>query len=149
MVKTKITVQTAVSGLAHDIPAGQNQSHRQRGETFLNGATNIGVLGTFPELHDKEHQQARGHHHRHGGKQSSDDSDHLPSGGQTGLITDECHNEDAWSGRRLRDRKDICELAIRQPMIVDDALGVHLRQDCIAPANREQRKRAKKQEDPQ
>ena len=58
------------------------------------------------------------------------------------------HDEDARSRRRLRDSKDICELAVRQPVVVDDALGVHLRQNGVAP-NREQRERAKEQQDPQ
>src|SRR5262245_57122602 len=61
------------------------------------------------------------------------------------LLTDERHDQDVRTGRRLRDRDELRELRAGHPLIYVDGLPMHLRQGRNRPPNGQEREQRKLQ----
>src|ERR1035437_6208160 len=109
----------------------RDQPERERHQAGLDRDPPMRVLEAVPHARDKKCQQAGRAAHLRGGDAGAGKTRHV--------VSDQSDDDDVRSGRYLRDREHVGELAVVHPMHHLDGNAVHFRDRRIGAADREQR----------
>src|SRR6266536_490388 len=129
--RDRVCAPRVIGGAREDVPRGQDQTDRYRREATLDRDAPRRAAPALPDVRDAvgAHRRRAGH-----GEHGDDAAEHAGN-----LPADQADDEHVRPRRRLRQREELREVGVGQPVLCLDRAQMDLRDHRVGAADRQQR----------